>query len=480
MKLGISNVRTEGFGANYRDPTVKSINKHFDKIKELILGAERTLTPNYVKKLIENDVEEIEKLVRMRFGFSIKIVNSTTLLATRVVAPKTEHSFKNIKTLYNTLNDMLKKNPNDAVKIKEYLDNIDSIDDWLKEAKLKVNTKTLHIENVPSSYRPEVYINFVELFKYKKVSASELTGGFLHEVGHLFTFLAFSYRTRTKKLAFEEAIKDSINKGNMSGQTILVAYSEAFDVDKKDKSKCEEIDTDTIKGLLDATKLILNNVTKDYYDKNKTDMEYIADAFATSLGYGKELTSLLMKLEINGIIAIRRNLERMYVTHLVSVVVVPLLLLAICYIINSGLAVLFLSYILSFLLGAVIGCFLVVFIHILASSHIEKRNNYDPPTLRLEKIRRVLICNLNDLYNRKAEREIIDSLLEDINEVDEHISMMKKKLEAGFLESIVEYLLGLSSKYASSKEMKNFKDSIEQLMHNDLHIAKAKLNGVLR
>lgn len=475
----MSDIKLESFKPHYNDPDVSRIEEHFENIFNRIGAEDFSPTRETISEVIKQETDAIEKLVKKRFGFNIEIRNSKTFLATRVPAPKTISGVRDYRKIYRDAKDAIEKSKKNDYELIKFVKQVDELDDFLHLNALKVDFDKLYISNLPDSYRPTVYINFRDIVtRDNKFTFKELTAGFLHEIGHVFTFIAYSYRCRAKRLIFEEAIMDKSKVGK-NGNAFLLAYEEAFQ-DKQFKNS----DLRDPVVMLNVTKNIMDKMTEDLYMANSTDKEYMADAFVSSLGYAKYISSFLSKLEaitnydrsVNGMITIIAGTAGWAIFFIVMYMVIFMLLLS--PVIMLPVIMFFLSMILGIFLAALINVCIVL--AVFGSNQKKIKVDYGTILERLERLRRDCVNNLNKLVNDGAEDEVIRMVLDEIESIKQDKEALKEKVGDSTIDKIVEFFMGWSSSYVESKELQALKDSIESLLYNDLYVSREKLKGVLK
>lgn len=465
MRLNQNNVyREEAFTPHYNEKPILDIEKAFEEIYQNFKDERISPTKASLNDLVGDQVATIEKIVRIRFGFNIRIRNSNTMLATRIPTPKSYSGMINGRERYKELKEALEKVAKNPGDLEKFMKQTDELDKHLKIDKIKVDLDKLYIDNLPETFRPDIYINFNQLCDSRgRITPKQLTAGFLHEVGHIFTFLCYSYRCRLKKLSFEEAIRDKSMDINKKATKYLVGYDGSGHI--KDPIV-----------VLDTVKSMVYDVTNNLY-VNSTDKEYIADAFVTSLGYGDSLTNFLVNLTIlDPAYMTAGNMLDIITTVAANAFAADMLLLMFMIVLSLTISPLFLFYVYVYLGIAFIILTVTLGGIVIATLRPKRKDlSYDDIVLRIEKQRRVAVDNITKLTHAKADPELINDAIARLETIEENKKAMKELTKKGPVDKLVEYILGISNSYTQTKEYAEFKDSIEALIYNDLHVAQAKL-----
>lgn len=467
--------KEESFKPNYNDSIVSRIEEKFENIYNRFEAEFLSPTHTSTYDMVKPELDAIEKLVKERFGFGVEIKNSKTFLATRVPAPKTISGVRNYRKIYKEVSEAIEKGKGNVNELKKFISQSNKLDEFLHLNAIKVDLNKLRIDNLLDSFKPTIYINFKRICnKNSGISFKELTAGFLHEVGHIFTFIAYSYRCRLKRLSFEEAIMDKSKLGKEN--SFLLAYEEAF---QDDRFRGKDIRNPVV--FLDVSKNIVEHVSSELYVSNSTDKEYMADAFAAALGYGKYLSSFITKIEIQHGTALRDGLIAVVVgTTIWACIWIMLYLIIFMLLLAPAIFLPVVAFFCSVMIGYVIAAVISVMGIMLLTPNHSVSEEYGTAIERLERIRRDCVNNLNKLVNEGAEQEVIDMVLEEIESIKEDKKALKEKQGTSYVSEIVDYFMGWSSSYKNSKEVTTLKDSIEALLYNDLHVSKEILKGALK
>lgn len=424
------------------------------------------LNNNLSSKDIFVNLDKIDNIIKDRFGFTTKhcIKNDGNIIQTYTVPPQGLSTLinKNIKQQINFLKDNVKENDN-----RSKLDKIETVEDYNKllsdvikssdslEQQLGkgivINRKNAKIINLPNDYIVYVFIDTDELISYN-LKPRELVAILLHEIGHIFNDIEYSYTLVRNNFTFIDTFIDNVrNKNKSVKESLILSYSSAtnnqnFNV-LKDKS--------TVNVLLTILHDILKQVKFNFNKNTNYQVEQLADTFAGRFGLHKELIIALNKINYD-ISNVGKYLLLLINIYLILNIVI---LFLISTVFSFNLILIF-----SFIYGVVsILNYIVLFPDSDVFSLNIHGNDYDRiKSIRNDAIKQLRTSNLNktEIKNILASIETIDLVIDSI-----------PKPSIGPIQHIVNFLF-----HGKQKEMQKIDEMLSSLSENELHIAAAKLS----
>ncbi len=323
-----------------------------------------------------------------------------------------------------------------------------------------------------------VVLDFTRLIKHIGMTGEQALAGYFHEIGHLYSFMAYSYRTTSTNLFMlntTTALKNEGKNFNMREFTVKI---------KKDASEAG-LSEDIYKSLKtadtrEAYSLQLARAMGDIAvsdigaaNVDGLEAERVADAFVTKLGYGKDLAMAIIAIEVTGISydksgrRVQREMVRTtkwsLVSFLASVAVIafliPVYLMAAIYII------------LYTIVKAIMYAFKVLLTKARIINTTEKEESYDQLQSRMNKIYRSNIKLLKDSNMSKQDRTLLISDLVFLKEVVDDLAKedVPNSLFISF-SLIMKYPLRTPN---NKTNMNAFMNSVEDLSSNDLYLTSA-------
>jgi len=411
-------------------------------------------------------IRRMDEILKDRFGIPFHHMNCEGVGYAIYTAPPSNYNVlnRNIEDMYKYTS--MEVDPSDDI------DDIDDADDnprkvygkWLTDVESitkKLNTDGVYIDlhkaritGLPKEYKLMILTDLELMINSIKLTARELVAVLLHEIGHGFTHLEYSYRGYTVTNVLVDTLKDNLLKKNKSTkETIYLTYKELGG--KEDISK-DNVTVATIKLMVLLKESFVLKDTESAH--SYSDSEQLADQFSGRFGLSAELASGLDKVT-----------EKFKISNNPALLL-PLLLMFI-----------YVMLILTFMVGPV-GAVIIIFMSIIYTIVIDAivsmgnsnvKLTYDDMKQRVqrqlnEQIRQLRLLDL-DKKETKAAIERIE-LIKDI--VDKY-----KKPSVGPVDRIVRFITSpVSSKYVNYKEMEQL---IENLSENELHVSGRKLKTLV-
>ena len=414
-------------------------------------------------------IEDIDNIIYKRFGFSIKHISAESIGYAVLTVPPVNFNilagdvvdifdyFKDYlgkdKTKYDKKYEVKEKDVKAKNDIKDIFKDEKSIvyhtyssytklEKTLQSSSVKIDLNKAKISNLPNEYNLFIMVDLYMLIRKNKLTGRELAAVLLHEIGHGFTHLEYSYRTVKNTTLLIDNIRDSIN----NGKTKLVSFNLAYKNILKGEEDLSNVSEYTaVIRIFD--KYMQNNMLMNTNDRHSfTDSEQLADQFANRFGVGDALVTSLAKLHgdyNNG----PRNPSLEILISVISVVIVLVGLLF-----SLVLLPIFLTF---------------VMIVLLVGGPDSNAITYDTKLRRYQRIKNdmIKIIRTTDLDNN-----IIKNFIKEIDVIDK--IMEKSKSEITLMDKIADKVFPFNSKIANFKKLEEL---LEDISENNLYIASNKL-----
>lgn len=486
--LSLGNFITEQKGVMSREGIAYQKDDWF--VKNLVANVQGIFDAYEAGRVtdIDNYVMDIEDDIFKRFGIKTKIITNKSDLLVEMFGFDTDAGLIEMKRIVNQITrryDRLKEKGRNISRVEQgILKNNRVLNSWVGSNVLKIDEDNARIEGLPtaetefgkfSAYMHVNFENFV-LGSYskkdigsgpQKPTAEELAAGILHEIGHMFGFISYTYKTRNSFIIFEDTIRDQIRKGASDKRAFLLAYREAYEKDLNIK-KYENDETEKV--IIAKFKNLANNVYKtDKYAymgirDSSVNNELHADQFCNRFGMGKELSSFILKFslwEAN----VSANLKKIFfgiiMVYLAFCVVLELISVA-----ALG-AILLFGY--GYFIGAMTDALSVIF-------KLKGGYTYDTPYKRVERVYLDVIRNIRmNIQDESVRRELVNNAIaiKDVMEEMASIGMTSTGLEANLLTKAIEFF---NSDLKNSRLMAIMDNDLEKIMENDLYLSYGMIN----
>lgn len=295
----------------------------------------------------------------------------------------------------------------------------------------------------------------------------EVAAIILHEIGHAFTWLCNSYRVFTNCSIVMDTYIDAVEKKNLSeSDAILLCYDKvkarnstdsSFDIFLSDR-KTTNIEKLNLMELMGA---IMENAETHSGNKNHNnihDSEALADNFASMFGLGGHLVSALRKANPNHIF----YENDAWITRQLKIML------------GTGLGRILCPYnMLTFLMCVLV--FNIIFpawiyagykIFWVGESYRDKSDPYDEERRRFERARFATIKMIKQgVFTDEETQCILDNI-----EITDRILKLTPKESIGMIEGIWRLM------HKKEVNIIELERALENLMHNDLYVAKAKFS----
>lgn len=424
------------------------------------------LNNNLSSKDIFINLDKIDSIIKDRFGFTTKhcIKNDGNLIQTYSIPPQGLSTLinKNIKQQMNFIKDNIKENDN-----RSKLDKIETVEDYNKllsdvikssdslEQQLGkgiiINRKNAKILNLPNDYVVYIFIDTEELVDLN-LKPKELVAILLHEVGHIFNDIEYSYTLVRNNFTFIDTFIDNVrNKNKNVKESLILSYSSVTGNQDFNMLK----DKSSINVLLTILHDILKQAKFNFNKNTMFQVEKMADTFAGRFGLHKELVIALNKSNYNV-----SNIGK-YLLLLINIFLI--LNIVILFLISTVFSF-NLILILSFIYGVVsVLNYIIIFPDSDVLNLNIHGNDYDRvKSIRNDAIKQLRISNLNktEIKNILVSIETIDLVIDSI-----------PKPSIGPIQHVINFLF-----HGKQKEMQKIDEMLSSLSENELHISAAKLS----
>ena len=354
---------------------------------------------------------------------------------------------------------------------------------------IKFDLNKAYISGIPDDVEFRIMMDFT-LFT-DAMSSRSMAGLFMHEFGHIWTFIEYSVKHVYNTGSLIDGMIESTKKG-MSPRETLVYLAEINDADKETLDAIK-------KGNMTAAFLGFSGVfcTNNLYPRN--DLENLADRFAARFGLGADLTLGLKTITtVYGGIGLFTDIAMMGSrvtnpeTPCINSIFYPYWLLKYIFLLILSnpvnpiktLVTVTWNCVIRGVLSVALGRILV---SIVGSGSIAGFNsgigvlqspgNYDEYFTRLRRIKHEIIRSLRSTQN--LPDDIKEKMLKDIELIEIEESARVNPATAPIIsftfDKVVEFFR-CPIKYLKSRKYENLDKELEVLMENNLHVAHNRLS----
>jgi len=478
LQMKDSTLSVEMIDEQKNDYIVPAMNQVYGSIIDTMKDHHVYGSKVYSDRKIKPYINQLEAMILKRFGFKVKyIYNEGSGMGVLPVLPKN----------YNTLNRDIVHNHNDIIKALQELkdqgydtskkedhditdmendqlaiysnwsSSINKLDDAMGKDGVYIDLRKAYVSNMNKDYTIYLFSDLEQLTDDLDMSAEELTAITLHEIGHIFTHLEYSYRSVNNVANIIDTINENMHKKNKSyKETIKISYVNDLEGDVKDIDSSNAV-TMTLAYFDKFIRYTLNMSESDY---SATDSEQLADQFATRFGVGPYLSTALLKIE-------SFNPIKIYIMQSIIVLSIGLLL---GLLVNMAVAAGFVGGIaLLTILGIIISAIVNTITSIITFGNVKDRT-YDAPYERLKRIKLDMIKQLRGSNLSKADIKALLGKIDNIVDIMKIMPTEKDEL------SLIDKFMRNTTKGKRLVSLKEMDQAVEELLNNDLHVASNKLN----
>jgi len=472
-----NNVSNEMINVQLHDPITVELEQYFNiliKMSDKYSSKLVTGISFFRNKETRKIIDAIDKSISKRFGIQFKHVNATGIGYAVMPIPPINYNVigGDIRTRFKKYKDVLGKskcNPEfeycnneftkkdvssdikDAWKdeksiiYKNYIGYLE-LEKTLNSKGVKINLDKATVKGLPSNYEVFLLVDIFSLINTYNLTAKEMVATLLHEVGHAFTHLEYSYRTVKSTTVILDTLRSDLTNGKNMKKTLMLLYKNELGGDEKDLKDSNL----TIASIRFMDKYMSNTMVMSKNDKHSgTDSEQLADQFANRFGVGSDLLNALVKLHnANGL---DLNLNN------------DILLISILVLLSAIAVVVFLPAVITYIVTQAV-------MTLLFGGDDSNEITYDKNKRRYYRIRNdmVRVLRTSDLPKKDMKK-----VIEEINFIDKVINDTPD--DTGWLEKFGNKLLPWNRRASNFKELEQY---LEDLTENSLHVSSNKLKNI--
>lgn len=344
-----------------------------------------------------------------------------------------------------------------------YRKSILALRDKMKTSSIIIDRKKAKIIGLPNDFIAYLQHDLVSFIRKLKLDAGELTAVMLHEIGHAFTHIEYSYRSVTNTSVLIDTFLENVTKKNKTPKESLILAYEKVSGDTSSDYKTKD-STTAIVYMLDSF-LKENRFTITGTANPSVDSEQLADQFAGRFGLSAQQASLEKKVYD----VIKEGKEKLgwskpvFASYVVASGVIMILMVAI------GLAAV------SVILG------IILFLNVVLRAVIKDTNIYDTDpgyTAKYDDVKRRVERQRNEAIRRLRTLDSTNKLeleteIAAVTKIDEVL----KALPDAKVPLFDKVLRTFSSTTKHRLEIRTIERMIEDLSENNLYLASAKLQS---
>ena len=473
-------VSMEMIDEQLNDYIIKSLSNQFlDLINSGCKSNDDFFSNSNTKATINN----IDNFIYERFGIRVKHIKSKGIpYACYPVAPNhtnvlnreietqsriMEQQLRNYESTFGKIDESkVAKDAYEDIHIiyKRLLTNRKALTEYLKSDSIYIDLRKAKVSNLPSDYLVYILADFHMLINIYKLNEFEMIAVLLHEMGHVFTHLEYSYRVANTTQVLVDTVKDVVMKQNNSTkENLRLVYERAT----KTKVSPEFEKMNNMTAAIYVGKGIINR-TISAQDHSYTDSEQLADQFASKFGMGGYLVTALDKLH---------GLDT------------PLTFMKSLWYVTQGEVYTFV------VIGVILGCFtmgarlpfipLALALHatMLAWITLFRKSNASEETLSVgmtyDDIKRRFARNKNELVRQLALAKLPKELETEIVNGIKTIEKSMAKVPDAHNGIIDKFFLLVSDDKKFIVNSKRTEQVLEDIISNDVHIGRALVKDLI-
>lgn len=401
-------------------------------------------------------IKKIEDMTFKRMGLQIKLVTNSHLAAVMPFYP-------------NPYGIFVKGHRVDEARIPVQ----EKILKSAETMKGSVDLQKCKVSGVFSEYVNPVYMNFKELLDYG-ISAAEITGILLHELGHAFYGCEYSNRLNMTNQILADLLRKTTKKQDLPREYI---FKELRKINPKTTN-------DELDKMMDGKNIILGRKTFRFLKEtiesqmpenryNENSFETLADHFAARWGYGEQVVRGLERLYSHPLYQFRNSFIGMVVFSAASIVLIACLVFQVLQLFGFAAMVTAAGAVgaaatlsgVSFVLGVWFA--LILLAVVLAHSTHAVAMTYDDVKHRYKRIRNQMVELLKD--SGLPGKQIVETI-DTIHELDRIIE--SKKNWPNLVTLVVDFLTPGSGKIDDDIRVQRL---LEDLSANELYVHAAAL-----
>lgn len=471
-----SSLSTEMIAEQNGDYIVEAINIRFSRIVTLYENLSLTNLKFFKHRDVKVAMEEIDSLLHKRFGIKFKHINASGFGYAVFTAPPKQYNVINrdIVDMHDEtmsyLNVMGKRDSNVSDNVEDYHSNetdvlhgwmrsVEAIDKQFRKDGITLNLAKARIDNLPSKYMVYLCVDFDLLIGRGELTGSELTAVLLHEVGHAFTHIEYSYRTVNNTAVIVDSMKSVVDESMSYNKALTLSYGKlggnVKDVKGKDNITATIM---TVNKYINSTRSINSSNTH-----STTDSEQLADQFSGKFGVGGELSVALTKLHSVGV-----ELERDAVVQTLAIVGLQTLFGMLIAVGSVSGAIVMTAGLLAVIAG--VSMVIVAGVEMYNGGGVRDGIVYDTDNRRQKRIRNEVV---RQLRSAKLPKGVIKDHLNYLDTIDMQIALTDSDSSTtSTFAKIGRMVFSANSEAVNIKEMEEL---VEDLMENEIYVSANKL-----
>ena len=327
----------------------------------------------------------------------------------------------------------------------------------IKELELNIDLSRFKISGPLSELNIPLFIGYRALTFDSRLSIEETTAIILHELGHVFYYLLFMINgVKTNVVLQSLNSKNFFDSEKELKIKLLNEVEKDLDVNLGDKDSVANLKTEAV------IPVIVNNIGKEYRKEIPTGLydfrtfEFLADQFVVVNGAGRALATGLHKFNmLNPKFA--NNEKDLIIKNIVKIL--KTIRISSIFVLGTTLIFGITTSLMLFMGG--------IMLRLIMANLFSQKSKYDPPKIRLAKIKEQLIASLR---TEKLKSEQVNIILKDIEIID---NAMKEYIET---VSVTKFLSEIFIPWVKdNKQIVQLQLDYEKLVNNPLYRQSAIL-----
>ncbi len=461
--IGVENIATQ-----INDPIVDKLITRFDNIKRLMKTYRSKSSKHaFGKKEIKEEIEALDNDISDRFGLPYKhiygsdggyAVITVNQGVNNAIAPDREAILGTVEkqiAMCKTTGEcgVVKdkkqvdgfNNSNMLTIMSDLINTTKTINKHLKTKDIKIDFNKAKIDNFPKDTIIYVIGDLYSLLIETNITSRELAAILMHEIGHSFTHIAYSYRQLENTTVLLETFTNNLKTEKNLRDNLVHSVKKSLNVDLKGNEA---------QVLTQLTTVMVENINgSNVY--SSVDSEHLADQFAVRFGLGGDLATGLNKV----IISFSSN--SVFVSTLTTIFSIFIQALLFSFSLMLAISITVFSIILFGIISM-----LTTFIVGIDSN----RNTYDITETRFKRMKLDLIRQIRE---SGLDKKYIKEVLKNIETIDTIlVDYIDTKSLIGSIGDIMPWNI---DKFINTRVQKE----LEDLSENELHVSKEKLKLIL-
>lgn len=353
------------------------------------------------------------------------------------------------------------------------LDDINKVTEAMNSKGVTFDLKKARIDGLPSDYKAIMIMDAYNFLGKWDMSPRELAAIMLHETGHIFTHMQYSYRSVAMTSTIIEAVREASRKNLSNRETIIVAVDKVIG-DKSFSNKHK--DSNTVSVAIDAIPTLLDSLKLNGSNLNTIDSEQKADEFAAMFGLGKDLVS--------GLNILNKEFKSMYykqIGMMALLAIISTILFIFSFMVGGLLAGLINTFspilmlpIIMLISIIVMAVLTYLYRALILGGGTKEENVYDESKKRMERIKFDII---RAMRTQELPDDVKNYMAKSVSDIDRVLNMLPDDKEYSMLDKFVMYVHRPSAK---RKEARDIEQLTEAIMENTLHSNSVKIDDLIK